>query len=283
MTLVAILFFDRLPSGSLAIARHAGSFMAIIALRLLTVRYKRQPLSLISDWYPILTLPFTYNSTGGYVHAIFPGTIDALLYRLDSWMLGTEPARFLQGLQTPFLSDLLQLSYCSFFAIIFTSCLILFLKGRRYAFSNLRMTIVAILYGTYLAALLLPAHGPRFEYHEYFRLTGGWITMTVNSFIGSAAYRGGAFPSGHAAVSLAVCALLWRYDRAWLPAFASATLLLLAATVYGGYHYLIDLAAGAVFGAVTAVAALRWNRSWHWRHDPDHRPTTERGESWVSC
>ncbi len=271
MGIVAVIFITELPNGSLSIVRHAGSLAAILILRWLTVRHRNKLLALVSDWYPILTLPFTYNSTGAYIHAIFPDTIDGLLYRLDAWMLGTEPARFLQSLQTPLLSDLLQLSYCSFFAIIFGSALLLYLKGRRYAFSNLRMAVVSILYGTYVSFMLLPAHGPRFEYHQYFALRGGWITETVNSFIGSAAYCGGAFPSGHAGASLAICAVLWRYQRSWFAPFLAATLLLLLSTVYGGYHYIIDLVAGALFGAAVTYATLRWNRSWHGKTGPQPR------------
>jgi membrane-associated phospholipid phosphatase len=263
MAIVAVIFVTAMPMGGLGIVRHAGSLAAIMVLRWLTVRYRSTLLDLASDWYPILTLPFTYSSTGAYIHAIFPDTIDGLLYRLDTWMLGTEPARLIQSLQTPLLSDLLQLSYCSFFALIFCSTLILYLAGKRYAFSNLRMAIVSILYGTYVLFMLLPAHGPRFEYHQFFMLHGGWITATVNSFINSAAYCGGAFPSGHAGASLAICAILWRYDRRWFPVFLTATLLLLLSTVYGGYHYIIDLVAGALFGAVVTYATLRWNRGWH--------------------
>ena len=263
MAIVAVAFVTELPKGGLSIARHAGSLAAILVLRWLTVRHRNKLLGLASDWYPILTLPFTYSSTGAYIHAIFPDTIDGMLYRLDAWMLGTEPARFLQRLQTPLLSDLLQLSYCSFFALIFGSALILYLAGKRYAFSNLRMAIVSILYGTYVLFMLLPAHGPRFEYHQFFMLHGGWITATVNSFISNSAYCGGAFPSGHAGASLAICAILWRYHRPWFPVFLIATLLLLLSTVYGGYHYIIDLVAGALFGAAVTYATLRWNRSWH--------------------
>lgn len=266
MSVVAVVFLTQSGSGGIHILRHGTSLAAIVALRLLTCRFGGTLLNLASDWYPILTLPFTYKSTGDYIHAVFPGTIDSQLYALDAWLLGTDPARFIQSLQTPLRSDVLQLAYCSFFAIIFFSCFILYRNAKRYAFSNVRMAIVSILYGTYLLFLVLPAHGPRFEYREFFRLDGGLITRTVNSFIGGAAYCGGAFPSGHAAVSLAVCAMLRRYQRDWLPVFLTATLLLLAATVYGGYHYVVDLVAGALFGAAMTVAALSWNRAWHRRH-----------------
>lgn len=272
MSIIAIVFMSRTGDGGVHVTRHGLSLAAIVALRLLTCRHGGTALNLVSDWYPILTLPFTYKSTGDYIHAVFPGTIDSQLYALDAWLLGTDPARFIQSLQTPLRSDVLQLAYCSFFAIIFFSCYILYRNGKLYAFSNVRMAIVAILYGTYLLFLVLPAHGPRFEYREFFRLNGGPITHAVNSFIGGAAYCGGAFPSGHAAVSLAVCAALRRYQRDWLPAFATVTLLLLAATVYGGYHYIVDLIAGALFGAVAAYAALRWNRSWHRRHGSPAAP-----------
>ncbi|MCU0606561.1 MAG: phosphatase PAP2 family protein [Candidatus Edwardsbacteria bacterium] len=277
MSIVAIVFLSRSGSGGMNIVRHGLSLAAIVALRMLAYRFGGTALGLLSDWYPILTLPFTYKSTGDYIHAVFPGTIDSQLYALDAWLLGTDPARFIQSLQTPLRSDVLQLAYCSFFAIIFFSCYILYRNGKMYAFSNVRMAIVAILYGTYLVFLVLPAHGPRFEYREFFRLNGGLVTHTVNSFIGGAAYCGGAFPSGHAAVSLAVCAALRRYQRDWLPVFAAVTLLLLAATVYGGYHYIVDLIAGALFGAAVAYAALRWNRSWHRRHGTTAAPAAAPG------
>jgi membrane-associated phospholipid phosphatase len=262
MLMMALIFRANIAGWGLAAFRHGTVLLGVIGLRLAAERFGNKFTRLASDWYPIATLPLAYRWAGDFVHAIFPWNIDGLLNGIDTWLLGASPANLLQHFCSPWFSDLMQLSYCSFYALIAASCLTLYLAGKRREFGNLTLAIIISLYGTYLLFMFLPAHSPRFEFASLFRLNGGWLTKLISAWLKGAAYCGGAFPSGHAAASVAICAFMWRYIKYGAFPFFLVTLLLLLSTIYGGYHYLVDILAGFIHGILASWAAVSWNRNY---------------------
>lgn len=265
MVLLAIVFRDNLEAWTQIAVRHLLALSAIVTIRGLADRYPQRWLVALSEWYLGLSLPLAYTWAGDFVHAVFPWKVDLILHNIDLRLLGTDPTAYLQRLSRPWLTDIMQLSYCSYFFIIFFGYLILYLKGNRRHYQNYEFMVIASLYGTYIWFMLLPAHSPRFITCPELMLKGGWITGKVNRFLSQAAYAGGAFPSGHAAVSISICVFIWRYARPWAPIFIFLTLLLLTSTVYGGYHYVIDLLAGMVHGGLASLTVVLWNREWRRR------------------
>jgi membrane-associated phospholipid phosphatase len=262
MILAAVVFNNNLHGFQVVALRHMAALTALIVLRWLTVKHPKKYLTLISDWYPIVTLPITYRWAGDFIHVIFSWKLDSLLSRFDIWFLGEDPVKILQRGASARFTDLMQLSYCSFFVMIFGSSLILYLKGRLREFDNLRLGIVTALYGTYLWFMLLPAHSLRFEVWRHLKLNGGWVTHQISAFITSTAYCGGAFPSGHAAGSLIICIFMVRYIKLWSLPFIMTTILLLLSTLFGAYHYLADILAGFIHGGFAILLAVWWNRTW---------------------
>jgi membrane-associated phospholipid phosphatase len=262
MAVVSVVFRNNIDLWAGVSLRHLLALAFMVTVRGLRLKYQKRWLQIISDWYLILSLPLAYTWAGTFVHAVFPWKLDAVLHMIDLRLLGSDPTAFLQSLARPWLTDLMQLSYCSFFLIIFSSYLILYLKGNRRQYQNMEMVTITALYGTYLYFMLLPAHSPRFITCPELELRGGWITQIINDFLNRAAYPGGAFPSGHSSASISICVFMWRYARRWAPWFTLATLLLLVSTVYGGYHYVIDLLAGLAHGGLASLIAVLWNRKW---------------------
>ncbi len=262
MVLSALVFHHNISAYQVVALRHTAALAAIIILRYLTVRFPGRILAIASDWYPIATLPVTYHWAGDFIHAIFAWNLDGLLNQFDVWLIGDDPVRILQRGASVRFTDLMQLSYCSFFVMIFSSSLILYLKKLLRAFANLRLGIIAALYGTYLWFMLLPAHSPRFEVWRYLKLNGGWVTHQISAFISGTAYCGGAFPSGHAAGSLVICIFMVRYIKWWSLPFIITTVLLLLSTLFGAYHYLVDILAGFIHGGFAILLAVWWNRTW---------------------
>jgi undecaprenyl-diphosphatase len=73
----------------------------------------------------------------------------------------------------------------------------------------------------------------------------------------SGSSRGAAFPSSHAAVSVAASVAALRFQPKVGAVVAFVTALLLVGAVYGGFHYGVDMIAGAVVGLGVALAAVR--------------------------
>ena len=127
-----------------------------------------------------------------------------------------------------------------------------------------------IVYGFYLSYLgyfSLPGVGPRFTLHDFAlletELPGIFLTNTLRAIINAGesipAVRDHAidvvqrdvFPSGHTQLTIIVMALGFRYklkSRWVLLAFGC---MLIVATVYLRYHYVVDLVAGALLAWFT--------------------------------
>jgi membrane-associated phospholipid phosphatase len=111
--------------------------------------------------------------------------------------------------------------------------------------------------------LILPAVGPRFTLHDpgalARELPGLWLTPSLRALIdgggmvtfGAAAAEAmrlaprDAFPSGHTLVTVLVMFWAWRYRLRvrWVVTVIGGLLIL--ATVYLRYHYVVDVLAGA--------------------------------------
>ena len=94
---------------------------------------------------------------------------------------------------------------------------------------------------------LFPVDGPRFVRGPSMAQAGP-IRTIVMRLLESGSSRGTAFPSSHVAASVvaALCAL--RHQRRTGLVVAILTVGLAIGAVYGGYHYGVDIVAGALTG-----------------------------------
>lgn len=73
--------------------------------------------------------------------------------------------------------------------------------------------------------------------------------------------RGAAFPSSHMALMTAQAALALRFQPKVGVLLTLGALGVGLGAVYGGFHYSVDMAAGAVVGGLSAWVALRLDRA----------------------
>jgi len=223
---------------------------------------------LLSDWFPIVSLPLLYRWSGDFIHKLFAWRIDPLLLSVDTYILAALPKSLMPASYPFWFTDLMQLSYCSYFLIIAGGLLVFYCRSLTRDFADLRLGILFALYGTYILFMLLPAHSPRFEMINPFLNQGGWCSGVVSHFINRTSFCGGSFPSGHAAVSYLICKYIKKNARKWFWPFSIATVLLMVSTVYCGYHYLIDIIAGILWGTLALNLAIRCNLFWQMKGCP---------------
>jgi membrane-associated phospholipid phosphatase len=118
-----------------------------------------------------------------------------------------------------------------------------------------------------LCYIFFPVAGPRYLWPT--STLAGPIRAGVVWLLETGSSRGTAFPSSHVAVSVTQSILAVRYFGRRGLVVAVLTLGLALGAVYGGFHYAVDVLAGAVFGGVLAIAGLERARRLR-RGGPDH-------------
>ncbi len=204
---------------------------------------------------------------------------DDWLMAIDRSVLGVHPTLWLAQFSTPWLTEISQVAYASFYALQIAVGVELYARKRRAQF---QFFVFASAFGflvSYLGYLLVPAVGPRFTLHDFAsldrELPGLLLTPALRSFVnaGGLVPAGAAnavavaianrdvFPSGHTMMTIIAVVWAWRFRLALRWPLTVIGSLLVFATLYLRYHYLVDVVAGAAC-AVACIATTRRFHAW---------------------
>jgi membrane-associated phospholipid phosphatase len=267
--LILLLHGDTVPLWPWLVLAHA---FCIALVHLLILSHARYPANRILDFlrhfYPILLYTGFYRETGALNQMTVTGYLDPYLVRLEERIFGTQPSLiFVQSLPLRPVGELLYAAYFSYYLMIGGVGLFLLARDRRQFFHYVSV-VSFVFYVCYLIYIFTPVMGPRaferpidgYELPARFRPEGslgipapvqaafffqlmGWIYATFEA-------PGAAFPSSHVAVALTTVYFSFRYLRPIRHVHLVLALLLCLSTVYGRYHYAVDVVAGAVTALV---------------------------------
>ena len=240
-------------------AMHCAIAVGILWLAWAAARSENRAVRFARHWYALAAYIFFFEELQGLVHTIFPGWFDRWLVLFDYNFAGVHPAAWLSRFATPGLNDFMQFSYMTYFLYLVILPGILYAQGRRAEFWTVMVGTAIAHYSVYVMAVLFPVESPYFALASLHLppLAGGAFTAAIEFIERFGRVHGAAFPSAHVAGSMVALLAARRY-RPWLfwiclPFFLS----MCVATVYGRYHYIADVLAGIVVGAMGWVMG-RW-------------------------
>ena len=213
-------------------------------------------------WYPHLFFLFCFEELAHLVHLITPGWQDAKLIAADFWLTGVHPAIWLQQFTTTGRNEFMQFAYITYFTYLLLLGGILYYRKDWHAYWSV-MTYSAVAYAIgYVIAISFPIESPWFSMAGAWHgeLRGGPFTALITFIEHYGRVRGAAFPSEHVAGSTAALWGAYRHRR-WLfwimlPLVAAMCL----STVYGRYHYMVDVFAGMITGTLGYAIGFRLMR-----------------------
>ncbi|MGI6232931.1 MAG: phosphatase PAP2 family protein [Prevotella sp.] len=238
---------------------------------LLPCRLTRMLRVLVQGVLLVVWYPDTYE-----LNRILPN-LDHHFALLEQELFGCQPALlFCQNFPQPWVSELMDLGYASYYPMIALTLIFFFLYRYR-DFERCAWIIFASFFAYYIIYDLLPVTGPTFYYKaigmknvvkgvfpsvgDYFNThqdclpspgyTDGIFYQLVEAAKAAGERPTAAFPSSHVGVST-ICMLLvaWSGNRKLLIVLAPLYILLCMATVYIQAHYAIDAIAGLVSGTI---------------------------------
>ncbi|MBN1569976.1 MAG: phosphatase PAP2 family protein [Acidobacteria bacterium] len=265
LSLISFFFRSRIPDWPLIILADIAAVLLVIGLALLQRASGSGILRCVRDWSAFPFVLFTYKQVYFMISPIHQGKdYDQLLMTIDHLLFRIHITEWLAGFSNPFLTELLQIAYSLFYVFFIAIGMELYRKQERFQFRYFRFTVVYGFLISYACYFFLPAVGPRFTLHDFSQtdveLPGLLLTPALRWFINvcesippgvsNAVALAGAqrdvFPSGHAMMTLIAIIFAFKYRLMIRYYVFGVGMLLILATVYLRYHYLIDLVAGAI-------------------------------------
>jgi membrane-associated phospholipid phosphatase len=264
LTALTGAFYHAIPNAPLLIALYA----LLIVFQIVLAKFQNSG-KFIRFFYdlifPTLCILLVFDSLEWVVHYVNPEDIDPTLIRLDYLIFGGHPTVMLEKMMNPYLTDILQIAYSTYYFIPVSFGIVLLFGNRRAEFNKSIFMILFCFYLSYLGYILFPALGPRFYLKDLQTtgLHGFFFAEPMMTFLNKLeGIKRDAFPSGHTGVTLIVLYLAYKYDRKFFRIALPVVSALIFATVYCRYHYVVDVIAGFALTLITIILGEWYYRWW---------------------
>jgi membrane-associated phospholipid phosphatase len=235
--------------------------LLILVQVLAAARARGGPAAVAAEWYPLAFFVVFFEQIGSLVHAFVLGWRDPLLIAADRAIFGVDLTVWIEQYASYWLTEVMQLAYTSYFVITAGVAAYLWVECGRDAFHRLMLASSITYCVCYVIFILFPIESP---YHtmrhlQTVELHGGVFTAIIEWIERYGRVHGGAFPSAHVAGSVVTLLTARRVAprlALWLTPLVG---LLMIATVYGRYHYGVDVLAGVAVAVAGYAAAERWS------------------------
>ena len=226
---------------------------------------------IVAAFFPLVPVLGIYDSLR-FIPELNPGDRDDLLISIDRAVLGGDASLWLEGISTPWLTDLLQVAYLVYYVLPIVLLGTLYCRQSRFAKEPgqareharaFALCVVALLLSHYFAFtgyMAIPALGPRFALASTYRtgLTGFLVAEPIRHFLDALeGIMRDAFPSGHVSAALLSVHYMFRFMPRLAWCALPAVFLMIFATLYLRYHYAADILAGGMLAALCVLLAPR--------------------------
>ncbi len=259
-----IIFHSRIQDSFLWMFVNIFIIVFTFFLAYMESRSSSKTWAIIHYWYIAPVILLTFRQLHFMIKPIRPHDYDELFIQIDRIMFfGNDPTHILYQIANPVLTEILQIVYGVFYLLPIILCLALLKKNRFVALDYALFSVIYGFYLSYLGYFLLPGIGPRFTLHDFATindtLPGLWLTNFLREVVNSGegipsgtlnpaeVVQRDVFPSGHTMITLIVMYLSVKLKSRTKNFFLPVGSLLIFATVYLWYHYVIDLIGGAAF------------------------------------
>ncbi len=253
-TCLLVGWWSEIPFAGLHLAWH----LAAVAALTYQVKRPNRTSWVFRNWYPVVYVSACYKEMALYIPAVRHTDADQWLANLDLRIWHVHPTVWLERIQSPALTEFLQVAYTLFVPAVLLVAAMLWKQRRYREFQYYGFLIALGFLLSYIGYIIVPARGPRFllQHLQHIPLNGLWLFHAMQNTLDrleSAHYD--CFPSGHTELTL----LAWwgsrMVSRRVFLAYFAYTPILIFATVYLRYHYSVDVMAGTVLAAGLTLTA----------------------------
>lgn len=219
----------------------------------------RPRLRRLRDLLPLAVGAFLYVELRWLIPALGRPHADAVVIGWERAVFPTNPsATWAPRMPNVVVSEVLHLSYISYYLLVLLPPLVLYLRGRRTEYARTMLALVLVYAACFVTYLVFPVDGPRYLVGAA-AAPAGPVRSAVLHLLAAGSSRGTAFPSSHVAASVVASLCALRFQRPFGVVISALTVGLALATVYGGFHYAVDALVGGIVGlAAWGLANALW-------------------------
>lgn len=250
-----LLLGDHPTALSSTIFFHAGGIAAIVLARrsgLAGTAWGR----VVLDFYPIVAFSLLYSEAAVLNRAFHPdGFLDRTILSAEAFLFGGQPSQTWRAAAPwPPLAEYLHFAYFSYYLCIPLLPITMRVAGGREALHRVLGMMALAFTAGFVLFILIPVRGP---FHEFIPADpeelGYFFPKVVHGILHRGSSFGTAFPSSHCSVGFTVWFLAMRYHKPLALLLAFFIPAMAIGTVYGGFHYLVDVLAGIALAGVVVV------------------------------
>jgi membrane-associated phospholipid phosphatase len=248
--------------GLLAGLHAVGIAVLVTARRLGLANYRVG--GLLLDFYPLVLFPFLYIEVGVVDGILHPGIFgDDVIQRWEDALFGSQLSQTLH-LKFPsrLLGEYLHVGYSSYYFLGPALAFTLWFTRPRVQFERAIGTVGLSFCISFVIFILYPVAGP---YHAFTppdaEAVGYLMPHVTRGILDRGSAVGAAFPSSHMAVALTLWIMAMRYHKGLAVLYLCLVPALGMGAIYGGYHYAIDIVAGAVLGLLVGTVGFRLTKA----------------------
>lgn len=278
LILINTIFYNKIEYWYFFIFLNLCVISFVFSIAYLDSVKKIKIINIIHSWYLVFLVLLTFKELYYLNYAIHGRDYDEILIQIDRFIFGIDPTHLLHKIANPFLTEILQIIYASFYFLPIILGIDLIRTKKLNAFQFLIFSVVYGFFLSYVGYLAMPAIGPRFTLHNFHTtnieipglfLTNflrDWINLgesiTPNMLNPELYVQRDVFPSGHTQMTLITMYLAIKYNsRLKIVLFIIGSLLVFS-TVYLRYHYVIDVFAGFIFFVFTMISGYYLYNYW---------------------
>jgi len=253
LSFILALRLGQFPEGKIFLWGHVVLIILFYSFLALSRRTKSKFVFFLRQWYPVLFYTMMYEEIGKLNHIIFPHFLDPYIIEVEKWLFaGHMPALELQPMFShPIIKEIMYFAYFSYFLLPFFVAGTIYMRRLYREFADAIFTVSLTFYFCYLFFIIFPVASPRFIFDTASTTAStGFFPRLVHNILANAEIKGGAFPSSHVAIAALVLIFTYKYVKKARIPVTIMVILLAISTVYGHFHYAVDVFAGIIVAVV---------------------------------
>lgn len=251
-----LLFHSRLPEWQSYLMMH---IIALWIVALLVLGSERSATArFLHDWYPLALFIVCFEEVARLSFLVADSWRDPYVLRFEAWAFPTAPTVWLNGFASRGFTELMEVGYFSYFALLMIVGGALYNRPGKREFRQVMTSSVLAYMVCYMFFILFPTEGPAHTLAHLHTTTlrGGpfhWAVLLIQNHAG---VHGNAFPSSHVAEGTVTLIFAWLYVPKLGAVVTPLVFLLCCGAVYDRYHYASDVIAGLAVGILCAAVVL---------------------------